>query len=484
VPPTGAVKRANAGLVLDSLESFLCEFDERLATIVGSGVSDQDLDPLSASRHPLRREQARFLDDLRAYRRRVSWDLLAPELLQRFQRVNGIPGIAFNLRTDPPRSVPNLVSLPWLLADGKKEAFQALVNQLGQGFTLEPGQPWPPMVIEFDSPQRAVGIEFIAPASDGPAAGRYAAIAYRLEGLDASGTPIPTCASDASYLTNDERNNAGVIGRLHTDVVCYVGVRYELARIAAVRLTTLREREHNTNEPGPPIRTPPAIVRIWHEPLAPAALLQSELELVGPVGVPGATDGLSAPIKLPFAFDQAVVFLRGFRVRFLDQRPRAFNQLDMRVGDAANGKAQLTPNAAREVRLRIGGHLEPVSGDQPAYSVRAYFTVLAWDSGQVAMGSGNTDVILVPNLNPHGDPFDLFRHTYKLGVDFEDFIGEVVADARPNLRRPDDPSRNTFKLGQVTILHAGWLRRDWHSKRNSVPDSRVSKHSIKRCSHA
>jgi hypothetical protein len=362
--------------------------------------------------------------------------------------------VTVSVRSAPPYSLPGLVWRPWLHSNVEKITFPALVSRLDDQAVLEPDQPWPPLVIDFDRPQRAVGLEFVAPSIDGHSEGRYAAAAYRLEAFDAAGNAIPSCESDATHLTSDERNNAGLVGRLLTDRVRYIGVRDDFGQIASVRFRTLRERERNPNNPGPQIRNPPAVIRIWHEPLPPAAVLQSEIELVGPAGIPGSLDGVSLPIRLPFALDRAVVFLRGFRFEFLDQRPRPVNGLGVRVGNVNNGRAELEVDAFREVKVRVSGTLDPPGPDQPAFSVRAYFGLLAWDSRQVLMHPHDGDVILGRNPDQSGDPFSPSGQTYKLGVNSEDYVGWAVYGV-PHAVMAAGASNGFYDVGMTAYFHAG-----------------------------
>jgi len=222
---TGALVRgAPDGTVFaeGSISAFLCEFDPRLATIVGADLTDSAL-----ANHP----------ELLPYTR-VPWDSFSDDDLAQGIRPDVVSAIGFSTVDDPPKSHPYLARVP-LDIDGEAGQLRTvLVNQSDPG-ALDPNAVRPDLVLRFDTPQRAVGIEFafvkLNSAEPDPAAAGIVLVA-----TDAAGNRIAT--SDATDLqTRQHVRNASP----HL-----IGVRDSEGGIVQVALRYLTYEQGEPDGPG------------------------------------------------------------------------------------------------------------------------------------------------------------------------------------------------------------------------------------------
>ncbi|MCW5621590.1 MAG: hypothetical protein KIS79_10830, partial [Burkholderiales bacterium] len=390
-PPSGALR-----------DLFICEFSTYLATVFGSTAAHTDAQPLPELGFDLRGWEAGLGN--------------AP-----FIQPSGL-----NVRHQRPGSRPVLREV---VHAGR--SIVALVNESDlSGIDVDEGVLRPSLWIDFDYPQRAVGLEYgYLPdaATEGSIWGAGVMLmAYDEQGrfvvgadgdgcgLTAAGEKVdPNCIS----ATISRNVNANRLDNL-------IGVRDSGGRIASVELRFGFARAGAVEGPGRRIVEPQVVSRIWRESLPPAAVLQ------GLVGVEGARTGPQAlapfaqrygvpagprTFELPYRFDRAVAFLRGFRLEASDAPPRTLKRLsiglqqnDMVFHAGQGDTLTLTPFGS--VRQTEGGGLP--------FDIVAYYTVVAWDSRQVDLGYalGESRIELHERLNQLWNSTYPSIHTHGLSL--------------------------------------------------------------------
>ncbi len=122
--------------------TFECQFSPALATVAGANVGP-------SARNPDTPAGLGF--------RTIPWDTGA------FQSPNEVPGLQFAVRVSHPWSNPLLKQVEHVDAADVHDTTQTLlVNEgfPGPGLELRPGEYRPSLWIDFETPQRAVGIEY------------------------------------------------------------------------------------------------------------------------------------------------------------------------------------------------------------------------------------------------------------------------------------------------------------------------------------
>lgn len=382
-------------------QEFRCEFSQALGLVVGSVVVSPtggvgDLDPTALG----------F--------RMARWDNRLDE-----PAPNSDDRIGFTIRTSSPSSTPTL------RARGQLSGGSAVVlvneSQSDLAAALAPNEWRPSLWLDFDSPRRAVGIEFTREELPGllPAdvdASGVKLMAYDRDDrfivgasgrgcqLDGDGLPVREVACDAPCSPGSDNVRKGNIRHC-------VGVQDRLGRISRTELrfdyANAAECQVTRREAGNP---PPScrrfldsqvVYRIWHEPLPPAAVLQGVAGRQQTVANPNhqprlvaegnfkdryGVDPGNVSICVPYRFDRAVAFLRGFRVvrgnrheRLrdlhvkLDQDRHEFARTDNEIDD---------PCRLRSVTLQPSGLLDAGTSVPTPFRVLSYYTLLGWDSDQ------------------------------------------------------------------------------------------------------
>jgi hypothetical protein len=367
-PPSGIA----GGAVRDSL---ICQFHPALARIVGT--SDSRV--------------------IRAGFKLLSWDSEAigsPAALQE---------IEFIVRAQYPQSVPQLREL----TDGRGNPVRVLVNDSAPGYELDlSGERLRPSLwLDFAVPQRAVAIEYGAPA-DAEQGIQQAGV--KLIGYDRQGRVLRVGAGrSAAELRADGRPYNGRVLAVG-DFGNVVGIQDRDGRISRVELRFDYRNAQNLEEggdPGPKIRAQQVVRRIWHEPLPPAAVRQGSVgittfqlpanwpsNLPTPQTFEQLVHKASGPetIALPFRFDRAVVMIRGVRWQFAVPMPRPITELSAEIGPFGVAEFPLDeqPDASLSPRLLTltpGGRIVAETCCANAFHVIVDYTLLGWSSEQVEL---------------------------------------------------------------------------------------------------
>jgi hypothetical protein len=365
-PPTGALR-----------DLFTCEFSTYLSRVVGTSAAYADPRPLS--------ELGFVLQD---------WE----------DRVDTTPfaqPAGTSVRYLRPASQPVLRSVSH---SGRN--IVALVNEAGAGaLEPDPGAPRPSLWLDFDFPQRAVGLEFGVLAGSQTSSIRASGVklmAYDEQGVFVVGSDGDGCILDAngatvgaSCLPADGNRNVD-LGSLANRI----GVRDQGGRIASVELRFGFTRTDDLGNTDLRIDQPQVVSRIWREALPPAAILQG---LVGKEGTRTGSRPLSPfaerynvnsgprSFALPYRFDRAAVFLRGFRLEASGEPAQAVNRILFGVLQNA---FEFAPGQSEMLSITpMGAVLRTLSDASTLFDIVSYFTVVAWDSRQVELG-------VVPGMSP------------------------------------------------------------------------------------
>jgi hypothetical protein len=356
-PPSGAIEPTFGN-------EFECQFSPVLATIVGS---DTDIP-----------RQANGFDDV------IPWDTHG------YTSPNEVPDIQFAIRVDRPRSDPVLVANP------DQGNVTLLVNKVVEGHQLElgPDEFRPSLWIDFDTPQRAVGIEYGFYTEPGQEERRVSAKGVQLIAYDSRQNEIPSAFSDGQVLAGTTRREI-----TNNPFGLRIGVLDREGRISSVELRFTYDRADRLpgGSPGDKFLEPQTIYRIWHEPLPPAVVTQFTLaKEYEPNPPPANAEGFIPPrlpeeavlgpysLDLPYRCNRAVAIMRGFKFEHLD-----FQAHEVRVLKAGfRGPTSFEVERGGSITLDPDGALTP-SGehlpDIPPYRVLIYCTVLAWDTDQVEL---------------------------------------------------------------------------------------------------
>ena len=377
-PPTGPIA-----------QDFPCEFSTALATVVGSSTSSGPNSPVDQGFSVL------------------PWDGGG------LQSPNDIPGIPFAVRTQRPDSQPVLRAYS---VAGRSTAPIVLANDPEPGHTLaQPEHGFRPSLwIDFNTPQRAVGLEY-----------GYIAEPDHLEDfIRTPGVKLIAYDTHGRQITSSAGNQEGLgEGVLHSRKLDHkIGVRDQLGRIATVELRFGRDREDRPEgEQGDPILVPQAIFRVWHEPLPPAAVRQGVVgfeQREGQAGVEllpveefqqiyGQPPG-PVTLQLPFRCDRALVLLRGMRVLALDRRPHPLKVIEIGVTQDRT-ELPLTETvpgsglavAPRSVTLSATGNFEAQDATMPPFRFIAYYTLIAWDSTQASIQTPSGELTTTSTEDHH-----------------------------------------------------------------------------------
>jgi hypothetical protein len=348
-PRTGPIRMNGATDI-----TFECEFFPGLTTVVGAdtniGTGLQNL--------------------LRTGYKVIAWDMRDQNNQFVYNSFADIPQLEFAMRTSRPTSEPKWedITLPF---SGSK---RLLVNRTSADHELESGRFRPALWIDFVRPQRAVGIEYGYLELPGRQGNIIRAADVRLIAYDADGTVI-------TESTGDELD-VGSSRLLAVDVNNRIGVRDEDGGIMSVEL---RFEEEDPEEPGNPILEPQVVYRIWHEPLPPAAVLQTAVAIGAPPSVPDAYPPIPlGPVthRLPFNLDRAIVLLRGFKLDFTDQKAHKVS----RIGVGFNGQTLFKTLPGGAITIDPDAFMLPAA-DNSGLDNNAviYYTVLAWEDNQTEL---------------------------------------------------------------------------------------------------
>ncbi|MGH8671942.1 MAG: hypothetical protein ACREUA_07895, partial [Burkholderiales bacterium] len=277
-----------------------------------------------------------------------------------------------------------------------------VVNESSPGRTLELGanELRPSLWIDFDSPRRAVGIEYsYVRAMGGIDPSGVKLIAYDRAGRFIIGTDGKGCIVGRDGLPPQGSSCAPLpLPRTYVDdneMDQRIGVRDAAGNITTVELRFDYAKADSLPPEGPGRRIiePQVIARIWHEALPPAAVLQDLVgtELRSPGDVPGEGVFSFAPFeetyrvplgprsfRLPYRFDRAAAFLRGFRFEALDSSPHEVSTLEAGI---TQNDFMFVPGVGEEVTITPAGAVRSVL----PFRVVPYFTLVAWDSEQASL---------------------------------------------------------------------------------------------------
>lgn len=338
---------------------FLCEFNRPLATIVGGDLRDK------GSPNPLPG----------AYDT-VSWD--------DFDNPGEVTGIPFAVRVRhylPGEQGTAVLADEPLTAEGDSQQ-RARTVLLNQGVPsvppdqFAPGQYRSSVVFEFPLPQRAVALEFGYHALNDPPEPIQSA-GVILYAFDQNGQEVTHSGADRIDPQID--SNTGLILLIPNSVANRVGVRDEFGRISSVEL-----RFETVNADGPRgvrIVEEQIVYRVWSEALPPAAILADRA--VNQSGM-GATPRSTVNVRLPFACDRAIAFIRGFRIEFLDNlREHRWSRVAAAIETASGGVPVFEVEPGGMISFVVGG--DPTDGGDALHQITLFYTVLAWDSRQIEL---------------------------------------------------------------------------------------------------
>ena len=324
---------------------------------------------------------------------------------------NALDGAGFAVRATPDGVAPRLheETIVTDFSIGPFTVLRAFAADSGRA-----GSIW----LDFITPQRVVGLEggFLGNDHDEVAGHQFMLRAYdRDGGLLAE--------SDGHYLqANLDVAGAPATVDWRANQTSRIGVNDNAGRIAAVEFACL----------DPNFRPDQSlfVVRVWSEPLPPAAVLQGvmwnappgaerslgENALVNTPGLlhpnhPDLAAGHAfwsgATIRLPFLCNRAVAFLRGFGLS--RREPRAVKVASLGVG--LNLAATESPDV---VTLSGWGQLWAAEAEDDATVAVLYFTLVAWNDAEIDAVAGNarasgelrrgdTDVttLALRGANPH-----------------------------------------------------------------------------------
>lgn len=340
-PPTGSINKP-----------FECEFTPGLARVVGSAMR-----PVEQAGH-------------RAFR----WDQPALTTLKELQNTQ------FSVRVNRPFSEPRFASR----ALGGGVNVHYLVNDVSPGTTLSlaPNQFRPSLWIDFERPQRAVGLEYgFEPVPEQPATIRGAGVI--LIGYDANGVEVASSRGDKSGL------GANVISASSSDAK--IGVRDREARIMSVELRFERDGDPAVYPDAAIIRAPQRLFRVWHEQLPVAAIKQGRVA-TKPIGLSGGEPIETGFVThaLPFKHDRATVFMRGFRLSYDDGQPHPVGMVHAGLRNDKNASVtgtifKTTPGGLITFRAAGGFFYTGKTMASPASTAIIHYSILSWNSKETEL---------------------------------------------------------------------------------------------------
>ena len=188
-----------------------------------------------------------------------------------------------------------------------------------------------------------------------------------------------------------------------------IGVRDRNGRISSVKLEFTTDRaDLPEGQEGSKVLEPQVVSRVWFEPLPPAAVNQGvvgfEIRSPGDVERP---DVIRVPefqqtygqalgpitVNLPYRFDRAVVFMRGFRLESMDFQPYPLTEFkaavtqndtrfDLQENISTGGVVTLNP---RSVTITPDVSFKSDENNPKPFRGVVYYTLLGWDSKQVTL---------------------------------------------------------------------------------------------------
>jgi hypothetical protein len=358
-PPTAALR-----------EQFSCEFSTYLSRVVGSTAVHADPRPLA---------------DLGFVVQGWEADVNSTPFVQ---------PIGLNVRRLSDASQPVLREV-----NHAGRNIVALVNELGSG-GLDPDAsvPRPSLWLDFDFPQRAVGLDYgLQPSADTRAvrAAGVTLMAYNEQGAFIVGSDGDGCAVNAmgvklelGCFPADANRNVSL-----SSLSNRIGVRDASGRIASVELRFGHTRVDQSDNPDRRIDEPQVVSRIWREGLPPAAVLQ------GLVGIDGDRSGSQSlppfaqrylvnpgprTFALPYRFDRAVAFLRGFRLEASGAPAQSLGRIAF--GMQQNAFEFIAGQGDPLILTPLGSVRHKPPGEAIPFDIVSYYTVVAWDSRQVEIG--------------------------------------------------------------------------------------------------
>ncbi len=241
------------------------------------------------------------------------------------------------------------------------------------------------LVLVFDTPQRAVGLEYgywPVPQSEIPIHVQAATIvAYDRDGAEiARGSGV--------HLERGIVQEGRVAHR--------VGVRARPGHISSVEVFFTFYDPGAPEAERLPVAEPLVVHRVWHEALPPAATHQAAAEVGG--------DPEATWVTLPFRCNRAVVFFRGFRLAFTEGEGRPIRGMHagIEITPESNPGTEHTPDPAdryrtRTVQLRPRGRF--LTGEDTASECTVFYTLFAWDADQVELSTAaGSDLFDAENL--------------------------------------------------------------------------------------
>jgi len=280
--------------------------------------------------------------------------------------------LEFATRNDRPRSEPELMSLP---GSRGAQPLTGLVNLYRGPLPLPPltGDNFrPSLFFDFERGQRAVGLEFGFIPLPGGDRTSTSGESVHLYGLNRAGERI---------------RGAEAIGTTHVDAGDFtnrIGVRSSRGNIFSVELRF----EHGA---GDNLQDQQAVLRIWHEPLPPAAVKQGAVAVgsFNPGNARGPASLGTISEALPFNCDRAVVLMRGFWLKYHDDNSHDVGEVSAGFGvndtvrsTTPGGSVTWTPTATMRPRQSSAGTTSDAV---------IYYSILAWDSQQTELLTATAD---------------------------------------------------------------------------------------------
>jgi hypothetical protein len=306
---------------------------------------------------------------------------------------NSVPAIGFVARGALPQSQTLLETIPVKLgSDAGTTNVRVILNS--QGAPRADNPQWVSLFIDFVVSQRAVALEygFVDPGDRQMDPANVELIAYN----EAGDTVAASFGTDL-HQSQDPTKPPPLLESRRVYVIGLRGVA------PANPLTVINRVELRFTLPAVPSGPPQLyhfVQRVWSEPLPPAAVMQ---DMCGweyypdrskprpDFGVPPLPDDKQGQIKLnlPYRCNRAAVFVRGFKLAFLDKVAREIAGISAGVTDQVfeverGGQIMFWPLGGFRVDLPGVNGIGEIDPKVP-YQVRVYYTVLAWDSDQMEL---------------------------------------------------------------------------------------------------
>lgn len=369
-------------------KEFECEFNRPLTTIVGAS-----LEAFNAAGYNT-----------------IAWDEPGTD----FSSLDEVPGIEFRVY---PRnffvtsSIPRLEELRLLVRESQRAEIHKVLQLKGvpdrARNAYNEGEYRPSLMILFDKPQRAVGLEFGLRALDdahplgptgelGPRSGpspdgseSFPDDGVRLYAYDRAGVNLTT-AGGLQLVSHGRVINPATSRITPNSVRHRIGVVHNNAEISLVELR-FQDFDENGPSPGGPgsrIVEEPIVYRIWHERF-PAAVVKQDQAVRGGEENPWISE------RLPYHCNRASVFLRGFKLQFDDGENKGIRNI----------KAELETDASsittdRMIRFRPVGGLQNARNDA-ASTLTVYYSVVAWDDDEIAVSTASVDSVQAATAGRH-----------------------------------------------------------------------------------